>query len=433
MTILEQLFTWTLRASWHASILVVVVLLIQQLFRKQLTATWRHALWFAILIRLAIPTMPSSPLSALNLGPKTPPLELPRSYRPPSIEPTFAQNLTTSTFVKSRQGPSPILESSPPAPLKPIPNKASEHSDLSSFEILSITWISIAMLLLVRVAVRNQRFAKSLNCDCADQLPHLGVPFRKAKKTLGIDHFQLRLSTSHQVKSPCIFGLLHPTLLIPVGLDKGLSATELECVFLHELAHLKRKDIAFSWIMCLLQCLHWFNPFVWFAMNRIRIDRELATDETVLKHASENQRHCYGELIIKLLDQWRRPTTRPAGVVGMVESKRDLSNRIRAIAKYSRSHRTPVLGLAIAACTILIFMLEADAPSSLQIEEVSNITVTVLADRSDKFISNSRVEVRNFSWNAKTKKWDKENKAVQNGATDTQGQALIEGILSHAC
>ena len=70
MTILEQIFTWTLRASWHASILVVVVLLIQQLFRKQLTATWRYTLWFAVLIRLAVPFMPSSPISPLNIPPR---------------------------------------------------------------------------------------------------------------------------------------------------------------------------------------------------------------------------------------------------------------------------------------------------------------------------------------------------------------------------
>ena len=431
MAILEQLFTWTLRASWHASILVVVVILIQKLFRKQLTATWRHALWFAVLIRLATPFMPSSPLSALNLAPNTPPIKLSKSYARLPVQPSFSQKTTTSTFITNSQDLSPNPEPPQRVPPTPNPSHPSAYSDLSIFEVLSITWLSIAILLLIRVTVQNRRFAKGLSQHSATQLSRLDLPLQKAKRTLGLNQCQLQLLISQQVKSPCIFGLNRPTLVIPSGLDKGLSATELECVFLHELAHLKRHDILFSWIMCLLKCLHWFNPIVWFAMNRISADRELATDATVLKHANEDQSHCYGELILKLLEQWRRPATRPAGVVGIVESKRSLSNRIRAIARYSSSHRTPALGIAIATGLILMFMLEAAPPSTPQIEETTSITVTVMADQSDTPIANSRVEVRSYLWNSETKRWDVEIQAAKSAVSNGQGQAMIDGILSH--
>jgi beta-lactamase regulating signal transducer with metallopeptidase domain len=41
-------------------------------------------------------------------------------------------------------------------------------------------------------------------------------------------------------------------------------------VFLHELAHLKRHDIALNWLFAGAQALHWFNPLVWLAFQQAR-------------------------------------------------------------------------------------------------------------------------------------------------------------------
>jgi beta-lactamase regulating signal transducer with metallopeptidase domain len=63
-----------------------------------------------------------------------------------------------------------------------------------------------------------------------------------------------------------------------VGFLRSFSTEELRFVFLHELAHVRRRDILMSWLMALLQVVHWFNPLVWFAFSRWRADRELACD-----------------------------------------------------------------------------------------------------------------------------------------------------------
>ena len=59
-------FTWLLRASWQASILVVVLLVVQWMFQKKLSPRWRYTLWFLVLIRLALPAAPLSALSLFN-------------------------------------------------------------------------------------------------------------------------------------------------------------------------------------------------------------------------------------------------------------------------------------------------------------------------------------------------------------------------------
>ena len=62
------------------------------------------------------------------------------------------------------------------------------------------------------------------------------------------------------------------------------SRERLRIVIQHELAHVYRHD----WLtMLLVQCLgvfHWVNPLYWCAYNRLRIERELACDDYVVRN-----------------------------------------------------------------------------------------------------------------------------------------------------
>ena len=72
-------------------------------------------------------------------------------------------------------------------------------------------------------------------------------------------------------------------------------------IFLHELAHYKRNDVIISCVTTILQIIHWFNPIIWFAFYRMRIDRELACDEMTLNRIGAAQSKSYGQTIISLL------------------------------------------------------------------------------------------------------------------------------------
>jgi len=57
------------RASWQAAVLVPVILLLQWFFRKRLSPASRHALWWIVVARLALPLTPSAPCSVFNTLP----------------------------------------------------------------------------------------------------------------------------------------------------------------------------------------------------------------------------------------------------------------------------------------------------------------------------------------------------------------------------
>ena len=63
---LETIAAWIWQASRQASVLVVLVFLVQWLFGKKLAPSWRYGFWLLVVARLVLPVSPQSPLSIFN-------------------------------------------------------------------------------------------------------------------------------------------------------------------------------------------------------------------------------------------------------------------------------------------------------------------------------------------------------------------------------
>jgi beta-lactamase regulating signal transducer with metallopeptidase domain len=136
---------------------------------------------------------------------------------------------------------------------------------------------------------------------------------------------------------PALVGIWRPKLLLPACV-KEFSAADLRVFLLHELAHLKRRDVAVNHLIAILQAFHWFNPFVWAAFSRMRADRELACDEAVLRLTPLREWRAYGCTILKLLEVLGRGRL-PAGAMGVVGNKGLMHRRISMIAKFDANKR----------------------------------------------------------------------------------------------
>jgi len=82
--------------------------------------------------------------------------------------------------------------------------------------------------------------------------------------------------------SPFVCGLLRPVLVLPRGMLPVLDAGQWRQVVLHELAHLKRRDLAWGWIPEIARLLYFFHPVAHWACFRIRLERELACDQLAM-------------------------------------------------------------------------------------------------------------------------------------------------------
>lgn len=83
------------------------------------------------------------------------------------------------------------------------------------------------------------------------------------------------------VPGPLVCGLVHTTLLIPRD-AVGWPDARRDAVLIHELAHVRRRDVQAQLIAQAVCALHWFNPLAWMAARHLRREREFACDDAVL-------------------------------------------------------------------------------------------------------------------------------------------------------
>ena len=367
------LFQQLLHVSWHASILTALVLLVQRVFAARLSPGWRHGLWLLVLARLALPFSPSTAFSIFNLAPAG--WRQPSASRP-DVRSAYrhdTERLTEPRPIQRTSSPAPPVlavaptstkdpAAAPPAAstvARPESGFAVSWPDVSArkadaerstpagvwLAILPFCWIAGVLFFAVRFAVQNLRFAARLRAAPPLSSGPAWEIIERCGRQMGIRRLPV-VQETNAVSSPALYGFLRPRLVLPCGMLTEFNQSELGCVFLHELGHLKRQDAALNAVIALFQVLHWFNPMLWLAFNRMRADRETACDALVLLRAEEGERRAYGETIIKILSSFNRPTAVP-GLVGILEDKRQLRDRIRMIARFGQNESRPALAIAL--------------------------------------------------------------------------------------
>ncbi len=105
-------------------------------------------------------------------------------------------------------------------------------------------------------------------------------PMWEIADRLGLDDAP-RLLRSADAKMPFACGILRPTIVLPAESD-GWSLDRRRAVLLHELAHVRRRDLAGHTLARLTCAVWWFHPLVWTAAKRLRAESERACDDLAL-------------------------------------------------------------------------------------------------------------------------------------------------------
>ena len=374
---LNVVLDWLLNYSLQVSALVLLVLLVQWVFRRQLTNRWRFALWWIVLIRLLVPIGPESTMSLFNYWR---PVKLAKSASAVVLERDTSDGLEgargmladryRSEHVYDRVNHVPAdavqfpslepasknVQPSASSPVPAAPASVQRPTTQKSFLVTGVWsfWAGGAVVLAGCVAVQLIRFRRQLANASSTSNPALQELLENCRREFGVRR-RIELLETEAVKSPSLFGLFRLRLLMPKELSSRFSERELRYIFLHELAHVKRGDLWLNWLVTALQIVHWFNPIIWLGFARLRADRELACDEMVLVHAGERTGESYGGTIIKLLEGLSRPAAIP-GLVGILEDKKQMRRRIAMIASFRKPGRWSMLAallLGVVAATTL--------------------------------------------------------------------------------
>ena len=95
----------------------------------------------------------------------------------------------------------------------------------------------------------------------------LAALFAECQATIGV-RSSVVLRVTPDDLGPAVAGLWAPCVLVPQSVLAKASREDIEHILLHELAHVRRRDMALHWLMTAARVVHWFNPAVQLAAAR---------------------------------------------------------------------------------------------------------------------------------------------------------------------
>lgn len=165
----------------------------------------------------------------------------------------------------------------------------------------------------------------------------------------------VRVSTG--IRSPMVVGLAHPCLLVPRALVAELPEAALRDVLRHEIAHVRRGDMAWSLVQHLLTAVYWWNPFLRLIASRLDLAREMACDAFAVGRGGAG-RH-YANALLRSAEQALLLPNPPVLASGIFASRAGLRQRIEGLLEMDE-HVSPrgkpallLFGLMLASSVTL--------------------------------------------------------------------------------
>ena len=103
---------------------------------------------------------------------------------------------------------------------------------------------------------------------------------------------------SAAIIAPMLVGGWRSRLILPADFESRYPEEERKLMLAHERAHLLRHDVFVNAVAAGLLCLFWFNPLMYWAIGRLRLDQELACDAVALAQTGA-ARQCYAEALLR--------------------------------------------------------------------------------------------------------------------------------------
>jgi len=350
------------------SVLLAATLAALQLLRGRSAALRHWMLASAILSSAALPL----------LAPVAPVWRSPLSASPAVLAPG----------AELRDGVTYTVLSRAPTPGGPAHARGSAAADeRASTRAITTIWavgaaacaamLAIAFLRLRRLA----RLARPLDVarwnDAAAEIA------RRAGVTRGV-----RLLLSDHPTLLATWGFRHPTIILP-STARDWSDERMGIVLRHEIAHVQRGDWLMQVAAELVRAANWFNPIVWVACRRLRIESERACDDAVLGGGvppADYASHLVD--LARAFSAHRRPYL-PAPAMARASG---LEGRIAAMLN-AGVNRSPVTRRA-QVITAAAFLAAALSVAGLRAQRFSTVS-GMLVDQTNAVLPNVAVSLSN--------------------------------------
>jgi len=243
-----------------SSVIIALAAAVVGVMRRRGSAASRHLVWILAVAGLLVLPLASSVLPAWSIAVK---------------RETPAPDVQQATEVPAASAVAAQLTAAPDSAQRSV-----IFAPISWIALLPIAYAAGVVLLLGRLGVEHWKtrlmLSRTLPVEDADWTTLLD----ECVTRLGVRR-TVRLVRSREEAMPMACGIRRPAIVIPSIADVW-DGDRRRAVILHELAHVMRFDCLTQMLAEAAVAVYWPHPGVWWAAQRLRVERGLACDDCVL-------------------------------------------------------------------------------------------------------------------------------------------------------
>ncbi|MBU3128751.1 M56 family metallopeptidase [Clostridium tagluense] len=389
---LLNIFEVIVLSSLIGSIIVLMILIVKGIFRNKLNSTFNYYIWLILIIKLTIPFGPQTTFNIVNLY---------ENFHKQAItsENKEKSQINSSIQLENIDLGGSILKNSFDSSNKSVFSKVMNtplKNKINIEKVFCSIWI-FGIALLIGILVEGHKKLREIvgksikNIDST----HKEILY-KCRKAMNI-RTDVELSYSHKISSPSLCGLIKPKILIPMRVAANICDEEFKYIIMHELTHLKSKDIFINWVITLLSVIYWFNPILLYGFYKMRQDCEFSCDSQVISQLGEGVNLQYGNAIIRVLELGGRGN-RIMGTTSMVMNSSEIKRRVIMISKYKKIN---IKGILLGTVVVIIIGGLGIALNTSNLNSDKNIASATTV-KVETPVTTSKSVVNNISNEAKS-------------------------------
>lgn len=283
---------WPLLANhlWQATLFSLLALAAAVSLRRA-PARARYMAWLVALLKFALPSVLLFFLASragFDLS-----YVYPRDARPESgalnVSPLLSPVAAPEPFARSEEPAAPESGTS----IVVTSETAAKAGGFGLTGVAFCVWLAGCALLALSWLRKSCALSASIRRGREVNTGREADALRRVKSNFGMSR-GVRLVVTAAVSEPGVWGVLRPVVVLPEGVAERLDDAELETVFMHELAHVKRWDNLAGNFQRALCCLFWFHPVVWFINRQLLAEREQACDDMVVRRGGSSEVYANG-------------------------------------------------------------------------------------------------------------------------------------------
>lgn len=168
---------------------------------------------------------------------------------------------------------------------------------------------------------RMRKAIARVNCGSEEILQDLQKKMRIKRN--------IKICKVQRANQTAVVGILRPILICS---DELIDDKDKEYIYRHELCHIKRWDVLWSFMAYVSMIVHFINPLAHILYRKMDYLKELSCDETVIRDMNENARIQYAYL---LDDMSANKKNKAADMKNHRAASSIIQRRIEMVKKYS--------------------------------------------------------------------------------------------------